>query len=164
MADPVETQIQDAFIARLNATIKKSGGYFYDLDRSLKGGGAHDVVDDFEDERSPQIVVDFWKADEETVTDTHVSKRAQVHLELRLKRPTDTSVPLRTHLQRLVADVNKCLAIARDETPVFAIAACEDLLLLGHTKIPWGSEEPWLTALMECQVKYEHLHKDPTAV
>lgn len=161
MADSIHSQIVDAAVARLNATITTAGGYNYDLSPENGGGGAQELKPRYQPSLdSPWIVVDLWREDKDDTYAEHVTVTGQLHMQLNVELPQDET-SIQKVLQRLVDDVEKCLGLAREEDPVLGVTGLGDIVLQGHTKIPWDTDDDYLSALMEVQVKFQHRGDDP---
>ena len=164
MADSIHTQVVDAIIARLDATISTANGYNYDLSPVNGGGGAQPIRADFQSGmNSPWILVDLWREDKDDTYATVATVTGQLHMQLNLQRPADPDEPIHTALQHLVDDVEKCLGLARQESPPLGVTGLQDILLQGHTKVPWDDDDEYLNAIMEIQVLFEHSITDPTS-
>lgn len=164
MADSIHTQIVDAIVARLNLTVRVANGYNFDLDPTVGGGGAQPIRADFQTGMAtPWILVDVWRVDKDDTYATVAVATGELHLQLNVGLPSDPDVPIQTELQNLVDDVEKCLGLARQETPPLGVAGLDDIRLQGHTKVPWDKDDEYLNAIMEAQVVYQHAITDPTS-
>lgn len=164
MADSIHTQVVDAVIARLDATISVANGYNFDLSPQNGGGGAQPIRADFQTAlKSPWILVDLWREDKEDTYATVAVVTAQLHMQLNVERPADSDERIHTTLQQLVDDVEKCLGLARQEDPRLGVAGLQDILLQGHTKVPWDDDDDYMNAIMEIQVLFQHSITDPTS-
>ena len=154
--------IQQAMVDKL-AAINVAGGFNTNVDPAAGGGGAFVAGDPkLSFATLPALVVSFPNEDKADARSTYWHNEV-AFVVVAYVEASDT-VPAEYLLEDLVEDIERVLLAEKALDPPLGVSGVEDLVLNGHTKGEFSSEE-WegLVLVVQGQIEYVHDREDSGA-